>query len=267
MLSNVLRKLFTLSRGSTTKESTAIKFGRDAIRDYWTNNRDVSGSFSGSDIETFSAKLMDEVVKIASSPDPRMSNREKLASYVFDYSKFQVLLLKAPPDEDVTGLRGQPGITGELKAHCVELFERDKDLRSLLETGEGTLNQQNVLAAADTGYRLAFAGSHVFHLLRSAFADANVDPDCSRDWFRPFVAIMCSWHEAGFRRELKMPPSLPGSETEASSAAMFLSGFWSCVLEGAQFPDREWRRRMESDEQIRIMPGVRAWLDNGKAYG
>ena len=91
-------------------------------------------------------------------------------------------------------------------------------------------------------YRLAFAWTHVLHMLRYAFDDVNREE--GKDWFRPFVAAMCAWEEHQFRKSLGMPPSLGDDDFDASMRSIVLSTFADRVLEGAQYPDLEWEKDM-----------------------
>jgi hypothetical protein len=184
-----------------------------------------------------------------------MANREQLAAQVFEYAKLQALVLNPEPSPDPTGLRGQPGITGELRAHALELVKKDKDLQEFMHGIDEPKGLDDVLSIFDARYRVIFAWAHVFHLLRVAFDDTN--PAAGKDWFKPFVAVMCAWHEHHLRRTLGLPHSLPGSDSDADIASLALSGFLECVTSEARYPDLEWRQRLQKVEGARDLPALR----------
>lgn len=144
-------------------------------------------------------------------------------------------MLEPEPSPDLTGLRGQPGITGELRAHALELVKKDKDLEEYMHRFEEINRLDDLLSIFDGQYRLNFAWAHVFHTLRIAFKDTN--PTNEKDWFKPFVAVLVAWHEHHFRHALGMPHSLPGTASEADIASLALSGFVECVNGDARYPD------------------------------
>jgi hypothetical protein len=222
---------------------TTLDVGRTAIETYWSGNHEVIKVFSDQFVKRITEKMREEVIKVATSPDPRMANRERLTSCVIELAQFQVLIVNPPPVEDPTGLRGQPGITGELMAHLLELVEKDKRLREFMHAFPTPKNAEDAWNTIWGQYRIVGAWTYIHQMLRFAFDDANHAE--GKDWFKPFVAAECAWQEYQYRELLGMPPVLEGGETEAWKNALKMSFFSQCVLEGARFPDLEWRERSE----------------------
>ncbi len=228
-----------------------LDIGRTAIETCWTGNHEVTKVFSDQLVKHHTEKMMEEVAKVATSSDPRMANRERLVSCVIELAQFQVLIIDPLPAEDPTGLRGQPGITGELKAHLQVLVEKDKGLREFMHAFSTPNNADDVWSPVMGRYRIAFAWTHVHQMLRFAFDDVNHAE--GKDWFKPFVAAECAWQEYQYRELLGMPSALEVGETEAWKNALKMSFFSQCVLEGARFPDLKWRERADGmvEEQFK----------------
>ena len=222
---------------------TALDIGRTAIETYWTGNHDVIKVFSDQFVKRIAEKMREEVIKVATSPDARMANRERLVSCVMELAQFQVLIIDPPPAEDPTGLRGQPGITGELKAHLLELAQKDKKLREFMHAFPTPKNAEDAWNTMWGQYRIVVAWAYVHQMLRFAFDDVNHAEE--KDWFKPFVAAECAWQEYQYRELLDMPPALEGGESEVWKIALKMSFFSQCVLEGARLPDLEWRERAD----------------------
>ncbi len=247
MFSKLIEKVRTNIAVRRLKELPAIQYGRQAIDTYWIGNREITKDFSEQMIKSQAGKMMEEVIKVATSLDPRMANREKLTNCVIEYAQFQVLVIDPPPAEDSTGLRGQPGITGELKAHLFELAQKDKSLRDFMHAFYTPKDWDDVWNPVLLRYRMAYAWTHVFHVLRSAFDDVNHAD--GKDWFKPYLAAMCAWQEHQYRNSLGMPPSLDDSRMGADLRALMMSVFMNCVMDGVRYPDLEWRDRIQKVER------------------
>jgi hypothetical protein len=222
-------------------DMAVVRTGRQAIDTFWLANREVIKDFPDKMVREEAERMMEEVIAIATSPDPRMENRKKLNNWVLEYSRFQVLVIDPPPAEDPNGLRGQPGITGELRPRLLELAQTDI-LREFMHAFDTPKTWDDVWTPVLLRFRIAYAWAHLFHTLRFALDDVNRAE--GKDWFKPFVAVMCAWWEHHCRRALGMPPSLATSESAADQKCLIFSGFSNCVLDGARFPDLEWQERV-----------------------
>ena len=247
MLSRLFEKVRTSIAIYRLNEMPSIQYGRRAIDTYWTGNREIIKDFSEHMVKRQAEKMMEEVIRVANAPDPRMANRENLTNWILECAQFQVLVIDPPPAEDPTGLRGQPGITGELKARLFELAQKDKTLREFMHSFDTPKDWDDVWDPVLMRYRMAFSWTHIFHMLRFAFDDVNHAE--GKDWFKPYFATMCAWQEHQYRCSLGMPPSLDGSKTDADLRSIAISSFVNCVMEGARYPDLEWKERMQMVER------------------
>jgi hypothetical protein len=245
----MLRKLLDAVKGSVGgSQSKGILIGRQGVAQYWTGNHEVTKDFTKEMIKDTAAQMMEEVAKVDNSADPRMANRKIFAKCVLNYAQFQVLIIDAPPAQDATGLRGKPGITGELKPHLMELADKDKSLREYLHglPLAVPLVRNEVWDAVLFRFRVMYAWAHVFHLLRAAYGDYNAAP--GKDWFQPFVIAMCANQEHQYRQCLGLPPALVEADFDADAQALIMSGFYNCVMSGARYPDLEWQDRLQRIE-------------------
>ena len=73
-----------------------------------------------------------EISRICNTTDPKTTCREELAAMMQKSAGFQVLVIPPLPQPDDSGLRDQPGVTGELKADGAHPI-RDRGLPLLLQ--------------------------------------------------------------------------------------------------------------------------------------
>jgi len=77
-----------------------------------------------------SRQLFLEVNGICNAADPIVACRDKLVKMMLRFASYQVLVIPPAPENDPSGLRGQPGITGELKARLVQVVQKNDSLRT-----------------------------------------------------------------------------------------------------------------------------------------
>lgn len=185
-------------------------------------------------------RLLREVGEVVTAPNPVMANREKLASYVLGLAKYQVLILPAPtePEEETTGFRGKPGITGELKAHLKEIAEKDKDIKEFAWSLGSPTSQQLYEACVFKCIVFGFE-ANLFHCTRIALGDHH--PSLEKDWYRPFVDAMCAWEEYNLRKLIGLPGVL------APIAAIKYFTFLNIVMGGAKYPNFEWEEHYKNE--------------------
>jgi len=196
--------------------------------------------------EDLAQRLLREVGEVITAPNPVMANREKLASYVLGLAKFQVLILPAPnePEQETTGFRGKPGITGELKAHFKEIAEKDKDIKEFAWSLGSPTFQQLYEACVFNCIVLGFE-ANLFHCTRIALGDHHPSPE--KDWYRPFVDAMCAWEEHKFRKAIGLPAVL-GNQDELGSIAVAAqyASFLSFVTSDAKYPNVAWEEHFKN---------------------
>jgi len=243
MLSKLIDNISTKIALRRLNKLPAVHYGRQAINEYWVNKHEIIKDFSSEFVRKQAGMMMGEVIKIATSEDPRMTNRKKLTDSVIEYAQYQVLVIDPPPVEDPTGLRGQPGISGELKPLLFELAQKEKSLIEFLH-GVGTPKKWDDVWNPVLGrYRIAYAWTHLFNNLRASFNDVNYAAD--KDWYKPFVSAMCTWWEYQYREALAMPPVLDNTNGMAGLRAVMFSTFANCVMSGGRYPDLEWKKGMD----------------------
>ncbi len=194
--------------------------------------------------------MMTEVIKIATSLNPKLANRLILTECVSEFSKFAVLIIDPPPTEDPMGFLGRPGITGELKAHLLELTKKSENLKTYLANFGNVEKWDDVWAAVYGRYQQTNVWMNVFQAMRVEFNDSSLGKiGAVKDWFRPFVEAMCAWQESQYRQDLGLSPSLmvAGDATRTSSGMLALAygGFMNDVLDGAPDPYMTWMKKMD----------------------
>ena len=172
---------------------------------------------------------------ICNATDPVSSCREKLAATMLKMASYQVLIIPPSPEDDPTGLRSQPGITGELKAHLVRLSERNGDLRSEIRSKAETADFDLIWQVVQQSYWRAYWAVETFNAARVALGDFSE----TSDWYRPFMHAACANYEHVYRRDLELPFAF--SDEMAQLAANAYSLYTDIVLSGASNPDLEWR--------------------------
>jgi hypothetical protein len=245
MLGWLVEKMRTAHAIRTLRRDPLIQLARTAIAAAWT--AEVCKDFSPEFVQRQRGKMMEEAIRIAVAPDRRMANRERLVACVLEFAQFQVLVLPPEGEEIKSGeLRGQPGITGELKGHLLELARKDKRLQEFMHGFGNFSTWDEVWDAVLIRYRMCWAWAHFHQSLRSAVNDVNRAP--GKDWYRPFVAAMCAWEEHHFRRAIELPPALGKGKVDAELEALAYGTFLKSVTNGERYPDLDWRRFMESLE-------------------
>lgn len=179
MLSRLANRLIEAYQGRQLQELPPVALGRELIESAWTQNNPFSPEF----VATQKLKMMESVLEIATSQNPMMANREKLRNCVIEASSFNVLTFDPPPAEDITGFRGQVGISGELKAYILEIAGRDDGIRTFLhEFDEKPTEGCDILECIAIRGCLCMIWANLFHGLRYALNDCNKH---GRDWYRP----------------------------------------------------------------------------------
>ena len=176
-----------------------------------------------------------EVNRICNSTDPVTTCREALAAVMLRSAGFQVLVIPPEPEHDDSGLRGQPGVTGELKAHLPGICRRNDLLRSAMFKETEAEDFDGLWPVVE---RLHWETRWLLDTLnatRIALGD-QVDGD---DWYLPFIHASCVQLEHTYRWELEMDSAFDAAN--AREAASVYAVFSDIVLSGAADPVREWR--------------------------
>jgi hypothetical protein len=210
--------------------------------------------------QTILAQVLGETEKILISPNPVMANRERLTATMLSFAKWQVLVLPSASEESVepTGLRGKPGVTGELKPHVSTLAKTDKDLKELVFELSPHATEADLRDSILFRYWRAANDLNVWNAVRMVLGDCH--PDGVKDWFHPFVASACAWEEHLFRQQLGLADVIAEQDSYGTIAALKHSTFMNFVLDGSRYPTFEWeehyKKPSESDGFERLGAAV-----------
>lgn len=182
-----------------------------------------------------SRQLYLDINSICNSADPISTCRERLATTMLKMASYQVLMIPPPPADDPTGLRSQPGITGELKEHLVQLAELNGDLRSEIRKKTDAADFAFIWQVIQQSYWTTYWFVETFNAARMALDDFNE----ASDWYKPFKHAACANYEHIYRRDLEMPSAF--ADELAQLAANAYSLYTDIILSGAPNPDLEWR--------------------------
>jgi len=188
--------------------------------------------------EELIAKMLNDVIEIIRSENQTIANREKLSEAVCMSTMYQVLILpsKYEDEEDVTEMRGKPGISGELKLHLKEISEQFEEVKEVT-IGFDNPTDIDIYNGCVYRYRCFWARAQLFHSLRFHLNDYPPEPK-QEDWYLPFVAAMCAYHEHRFRDGIGLPEQNGVGDIEALEYYSFMN----MVLNGVRYPNLEFQR-------------------------
>lgn len=238
-----LGNLFRRQTAVQTERQTAVQTGRQ--NPVLLSTVDKSSiiydqiplkNFVGDDARGVLARNLYLVInEICNSFDPVMAWREKLAAKMIEFASYQVLVIPPPPENDPSGLRSQPGISGGLKEHLGRIAEANSHLRSEIY-GKTKLPTLDIIwDLVQQSYWQTYWFLETFNSARIELGDYSKD----RDWYMPFKHAVCANYEHIYRREAGLPPAF--DEDTAALAPTAYSIFTDIVLSGAKDPGLEWR--------------------------
>ena len=182
-----------------------------------------------------SRELYLTINRICSARQPSAICREKYATAMLEMASYQVLMIPAPPDADDSGLRGQPGITGELGTYLVDFFKKNDRLRAAMFGEEGIAEYADYRNLLQRLYWESVWLLETLHAARNELDDA----DTAENWHDMFLYAACVNAENSYRWDLELPPAFdPDIAKQASTA---YSMFTDIVMSGAENPAAEWR--------------------------
>ncbi len=185
--------------------------------------------------DELSRRLFLEINDICNAIDPVAACREKLAVAMMQFASYQVLVIPPAPEPDPSGLRSQPGITGELKEHLLDIARMDFDLRSRLYGVAEEPTFEVLWEAVLRTYWQAHWFLETFNAARLHLGDST-DP---RDWYPVFRHAACASYECKYRGEIGLPSAFENDIAPVAATAYAI--YTDIVLAGADDPDREWR--------------------------
>lgn len=172
---------------------------------------------------------------VCNAADPIMACRDKLATAMLKFASYQVLVIPPAPAEDPSGLRGQPGITGELKEQLIQIVQKNDDLRTEMFEATDSRSFDAVWEVVQRSYWKSYWHLGAFDAARIELND--IEKGC--DWYKSFMHAACANREHLYRWELELPPAF--DEDVAQRASTAYSIFTDIVLSGEENPASKWR--------------------------
>ncbi len=173
--------------------------------------------------------------RICNSKNPAVACREQYAGAMRQFAAYQVLMIRPAPEEDPSGLRGQPGISGALHEHLVALFEKNDDLRAARFGVSDGGGQTDLWALVQRQYWECYWLLETLNATRVELGDSVAD----KDWHKPFLHAACVDAEHTYRWNLEMPDAF--GEDIARQATTAYSMFTDIVMSGEKDPATEFR--------------------------
>lgn len=206
-------------------KKSAVLYDQIPLRDYITEE----------DRHELSRQLFLEIHRICNAPDPVLACRDKLVKTMLKFASYQVLVIPPAPEEDPSGLRGQPGITGELKARLDQVVQRNEELRAEMYEATDSRSYEAIWEVVQRSYWKTYWFLKSFDAVRVELNDVEK----GHDWYNSFRHAACANQEHVYRWELEMPPAF--AEDIAKLASTAYSLFTDIVLSGDANPATEWR--------------------------
>ena len=185
--------------------------------------------------ERIARDLYLEINGICNAAEPVSALREKLAAGMLRFSLYQVLVLKPEPEDDKSGLRGMPGITGELAPYIERLVPRNIALREDVHASPHYSDGTDLVALVTLEYWKNHWRLATLDAARRQLGDAPTESD----WFFAFKHAACANQENLYRIDLDLPSAF--DPAVARTAPTACSIFTDIVVAGAESPLDEWR--------------------------
>jgi hypothetical protein len=230
--------------GKLFASRTAIGEGRDnpALQAAILRSAEIFDALPGKDSVSEASRsqlarqLYLDLHEIFNAPSPIDVNRQKLAAQVLRFAMFQVLLLPPPPKADETGLRGLPGISGELQKRLKDIVRANSELHSELfadvDSFDDDNDDANIMQRLERAYQECRWCLETMNCARVALDDVADDGD----WYRAFLFAACANQENTYRQDIGLPLAF---EPQLSAPVAY-SLFTDIVLSGARDPLAEW---------------------------
>ena len=184
--------------------------------------------------DLFSRQAYIDLSRVCNSQHPVAACRQRLAHIMLKYALYQVIEIDAPPAEDASGLRGLPGITGEMRAYRGELAKKNMSLRSDLHSSVNYDRDARLRDLVRVEYwKNCWMLETLIETLKHL--DSTVSEN---DWTPAFRHAACANQEHLYRIDLKMKPSLNSEDAQKISVAYSL--FTDIVISDAADPMADW---------------------------
>jgi hypothetical protein len=176
--------------------------------------------------------------EIFGAASPTAIVRQKIASEMLRFALFQVLLIPPPPQADDSGLRGLPGISGELGKQLRKIVKHNSELHAELFEGIESVDDDNddetIVRLLKRSFWQARWSLDSYNAVRKDIGDV---PE-TNDWYKPFMFAACANQENTYRTDVGMPSAFEFPAAAAAPVAYSL--FTDIVLSGSPDPLAEW---------------------------
>jgi hypothetical protein len=203
------------------------------FREYFEINLERSSDFVHESVKkNISKSYNNDIKEFRKHSSVFMGVRNRLVASTMQMARFYVLTIPPAPDTDPTGLRGEVGISGELRPHLQKIFEREPPI-ALDFLPDATDSELLELVQLYSNLAWLFSTSWNYVRLKLEGLKEN-------DWYKPFVRIQCAWEEDNFRKALGLPSILEAHHEWGAMAPILFSTFQFIVASGANEPYTCW---------------------------
>jgi hypothetical protein len=171
-------------------------------------------------------ELFLEASGLFNAAEPATACRDRLAAVMLELGMYQVLMIPPSPEPDASGLRSQPGVSGALREHLVELCRKNDDLRSLILKRAESEEFDSLWSVLRQRYWETWWLMQTVNAARVELGDFVEN----EDWDQAFLHAACVKAEHVFRWNMELPPAFP--EDIAREATTAYSVFTDIVLAG-----------------------------------
>lgn len=200
------------------------------------NLQRISARRSPDDIEAIRKQAAESVSLFARNDKGAfLSLREQLTDSVTGLAKFGALVVNPEPEPDTTGLRGEIGVSGQLRDRLLEIYAAENYMPEFRFDKSPSYKEL---------YQATFFICDIFWTVASAWnyarvkTEGKVDPD----WFKPFLAVTTAAEEDRFRNLLGLPSLLKAQHPWGDMAPLLFQTFFALVAAGSANPYAEWLR-------------------------
>lgn len=191
------------------------------------------------DIEAIRKQAAESVALFAANEKGSfLSLREQLTDSVLGMGTFGALVVNPEPEPDSTGLRGEIGISGQLRDRISEIYAAENYMPQYKFEKSPSHTEL---------YHATFFILDIFWTLASAWNYARVKTEgkTNPDWFKPYLAIATASEEDRFRSLLGLPSLLKDQHPWGDMAPLLFQTFFALVASGSPDPYAEWLRDAE----------------------
>ncbi len=176
-----------------------------------------------------------EIDSVCNATDPIALCRQKLAMTMLRLALYQVLMIPPEPENDPSGLRSCPGISGELTSKLESLAKKSIALGADLRDSRFFSEDADLWTIVQAEYWKTCWMLETLNVVRKELGDYPEE----NDWYKPFMHSTCANQENLYRVDLEMPSAFDQEIAREAPAAYSI--FTDIVISGAADPLAEWR--------------------------